>query len=164
MKEKTALYPGTFDPITNGHVDLVERISSLFDRVIVAVAAGHHKDPLLTLEQRETVVRESLEGFDRVEVVTFDGLLVEEFRSREVDVVIRGLRAVSDFEYELMIALMNRKLQPDFETVFLMPSEKYIYLHSSLVKEIYRLGGDIECLVPEAVVRRLEEWKPRGSG
>ena len=164
MKGKTALYPGTFDPITNGHVDLVQRISSLFDRVIVAVAAGHHKDPLLTLEQREIVVRESLEGFDRVEVVTFDGLLVEEFRKRKVDVVIRGLRAVSDFEYELMIALMNRKLQPEFETVFLMPSEKYIYLHSSLVKEIYKLGGDIECLVPEPVVRRLKEWNPLQGG
>jgi pantetheine-phosphate adenylyltransferase len=159
VTERTALYPGTFDPITNGHVDLVERISRLFDRVIVAVAAGHHKGPLLTLEQRETLVRESLKNFERVEVVTFDGLLVDEFRVREVDVVIRGLRAVSDFEYELMIALMNRKLQPDFETVFLMPSEKYIYLHSSLVKEIYRLGGDIACLVPEAVVRRLGEWK-----
>lgn len=164
MKERTALYPGTFDPITNGHVDLVERLSGLFDRVIVAVAAGHHKNPLLTLEQRETVVRESLAEYGRVEVVTFDGLLVEEFRKRDVDVVIRGLRAVSDFEYELMIALMNRKLHPDFETVFLMPSEKYIYLHSSLVKEIYRLGGEIDCLVPEAVVRRLNEWKPRRSG
>ncbi len=164
MKGRIALYPGTFDPITNGHVDLVERISGLFDKVIVAVAAGYHKGPFLTLEQRETVVKESLTGIDRVEVVTFDGLLVDEFRNREVDVVIRGLRAVSDFEYELMIALMNRKLRPEFETVFLMPSEKYIYLHSSLVKEIYRLGGDIGCLVPEAVVKRLEEWKPLQSG
>ncbi len=164
MKGRTALYPGTFDPITNGHVDLVERISGLFDNVIVAVAAGYHKGPLLTLEQRETLVRESLTGIDRVEVVTFEGLLVDEFRDREVDVVIRGLRAVSDFEYELMIALMNRKLHPEFETVFLMPSEKYIYLHSSLVKEIYRLGGDIACLVPEAVVKKLEEWKPLQGG
>jgi pantetheine-phosphate adenylyltransferase len=160
VKGKTALYPGTFDPITNGHVDLVLRISGLFEKVIVAVAAGHHKDPLLTLEQRETTVREALAGFERVEVITFDGLLVDEFRNRKVDVVIRGLRAVSDFEYELMIALMNRKLQPEFETVFLMPSEKYIYLHSSIVKEIYRLGGDIGCLVPEAVTARLKEWKP----
>jgi pantetheine-phosphate adenylyltransferase len=164
VKEKIALYPGTFDPITNGHVDLVKRISTLFDKVIVAVAAGYHKNPLLTLDQRETAVRESLAGFDRVEVITFEGLLVEEFRKRKVDVVIRGLRAVSDFEYELMIALMNRKLQPEFETVFLMPSEKYIYLHSSLVKEIYRLGGDIECLVPEAVVKRLNEWNPLQGG
>jgi len=164
MKGRTALYPGTFDPITNGHVDLVKRISGLFDRVIVAVAAGYHKGPLLTLEQRETSVRESLAGLDRVEVITFEGLLVDEFRDRDVDVVIRGLRAVSDFEYELMIALMNRKLHPEFETVFLMPSEKYIYLHSSLVKEIYRLGGDIGCLVPEAMVSRLKEWKPLQSG
>ncbi|MCU0638742.1 MAG: pantetheine-phosphate adenylyltransferase [Candidatus Krumholzibacteria bacterium] len=165
MKEKTALYPGTFDPITNGHVDLVRRISRIFDRVIVAVAAGVHKSPLLTLEQRFQLVQESLAGMDRVEVVTFDGLLVDEFRARKVDVVIRGLRAVSDFEYELMIALMNRKLHPDFETVFLMPDERYIYLHSSLVKEIYRLGGEIECLVPKAAVKRLREWKPlEGDG
>ena len=161
MSGKTALYPGTFDPITYGHVDLVKRVSRIFDRVIVAVAAGVHKAPLLDLQKRHQLVSESLEGMERVEVVTFDGLLVDEFRDREVDVVIRGLRAVSDFEYELMIALMNRKLHPDFETVFLMPDERYIYLHSSLVKEIYRLGGEIECLVPEAVSRRLKEWKLR---
>ncbi|MBN2071421.1 MAG: pantetheine-phosphate adenylyltransferase [Candidatus Krumholzibacteriota bacterium] len=161
MKEKTALYPGTFDPITNGHVDLVKRISRIFDKVTVAVAAGVHKSPLLDLEQRYQLVRESLSGMERVEVVTFDGLLVDEFREREVNVVIRGLRAVSDFEYELMIALMNRKLNPDFETVFLMPDERYIYLHSSLVKEIYRLGGDIKCLVPDVVVDRLSQWNPR---
>jgi pantetheine-phosphate adenylyltransferase len=161
VKTRVALYPGTFDPITNGHVDLVERISKLFDSVIVAVAAGYHKSPFLTLEQRFQIVRESLEGFEGVEVVTFEGLLVEEFAIRQVDVVIRGLRAVSDFEYELMIALMNRKLKPEFETAFLMPSEKYIYLHSSLVKEIYKLGGDIDCLVPAAVSRRLKEWRLR---
>lgn len=160
MDLKTALYPGTFDPITNGHVDLVERISRIFDQVIVAVAAGVHKSPFLSLEQRFQIVRESLEGMKKVEVVTFDGLLVDEFRNRKVNVVIRGLRAVSDFEYELMIALMNRKLDPEFETVFLMPDERYIYLHSSLVKELYRLGGDISCLVPETVVKRLEEWRP----
>jgi len=153
-----ALYPGTFDPITNGHVDLVERAAKLFDRVIVAVAAGVHKSPFLTLEQRYELVKESLESIDTVEVTTFDGLLVDAFKELEVDVVIRGLRAVSDFEYELMIALMNRKLNPDFETVFLMPSEQFIYLHSSLVKEIYRLGGEISCLVPECVVRKFKEW------
>lgn len=161
MKGTTALYPGTFDPITNGHVDLVERMTRLFDRVLVAVAAGYHKNPLLTLEQRLAIVRECLAPYERVEVVSFDGLLVEEFHRRKVDVVIRGLRAVSDFEYELMIALMNRKLRPEFETAFLMPSEKYIYLHSSLVKEIYRLGGEIDCLVPAVVARRLREWVPR---
>jgi pantetheine-phosphate adenylyltransferase len=158
VKGSIALYPGTFDPITNGHVDLVKRASKVFTRILVAVAAGIHKSTLLTLEQRYILARESLAGIDGVEVVTFDGLLVEEFRKQEVDVVIRGLRAVSDFEYELMIALMNRKLDPEFETVFMMPSEQYIYLHSSLVKEIYRLGGEVGCLVPEPVVARLEEW------
>ena len=158
MKGKVALYPGTFDPVTNGHVDLVRRAAKIFDRVIVAVAKGIHKDTFLTLEQRHQLVTEALEGIEGVEVVSFEGLLVEEFRRRRVDVVIRGLRAVSDFEYELMIALINRKLDPEFETVFLMPSEQYIYLHSSLVKEIYLLGGEIGCLVPPAVAKRLEEW------
>jgi pantetheine-phosphate adenylyltransferase len=156
-----ALYPGTFDPITNGHLDLVKRASKIFDRVIVAVAAAVHKSTLLTLEQRFTLVRESLETEHEVDVVTFDGLLVQEFVKRKVDVVIRGLRAVSDFEYELMIALMNRKILPHFETVFLMPSEQYIYLHSSLVKEIYRLGGEIDCMVPKTVVERFKEWEIR---
>ena len=158
MKGKVALYPGTFDPVTNGHVDLVRRAAKIFDHVIVAVAKGIHKDPFLTLDERRQLVTEALEGIEGVEVVSFDGLLVEEFRRRSVAVVIRGLRAVSDFEYELMIALINRKLDPQFETVFLMPSEQYIYLHSSLVKEIYQLGGEITCLVPPCVPKRLKEW------
>ena len=158
MKGKVALYPGTFDPVTNGHVDLVRRAAKIFDHVIVAVAKGIHKDPFLTLDERRQLITEALEGIEGVEVVSFDGLLVEEFRKRSVDVVIRGLRAVSDFEYELMIALINRKLDPHFETVFLMPSEQYIYLHSSLVKEIYQLGGEITCLVPPCVPKRLKEW------
>ena len=122
MRTAVALYPGTFDPVTNGHVDLVSRAAKIFDSVIVAVAAGVHKSPFLSLEQRFTLAREALGEIEGVEVVTFDGLLVDEFRKQNVDVVIRGLRAVSDFEYELMIALMNRKLDPEFETVFLMPS------------------------------------------
>ncbi len=158
MKGKIALYPGTFDPVTNGHVDLVRRAATIFDRVIVAVAQGVHKNTFLTLAQRRQLVAEAVEGIEGVEVVSFAGLLVEEFRARKVDVVIRGLRAVSDFEYELMIALINRKLDPEFETVFLMPSEQYIYLHSSLVKEIYQLGGEIGCLVPSSVPKRLKEW------
>jgi pantetheine-phosphate adenylyltransferase len=158
VKGKVALYPGTFDPVTNGHVDLVKRAATIFDAVIVAVAKAVHKNTFLTLDQRFALVKESLEGVAGIEVVTFDGLLVEEFRKRKVNVVIRGLRAVSDFEYELMIALINRKLDPDFETVFLMPSEQYIYLHSSLVKEIYQLGGEIGCLVPAAVPKRLKQW------
>jgi pantetheine-phosphate adenylyltransferase len=158
VKGKLALYPGTFDPVTNGHVDLVRRAARIFDHVIVAVAKGIHKDPFLTLDERRQLLTEALEGIEGVEVVSFDGLLVEEFRARSVDVVIRGLRAVSDFEYELMIALINRKLHPQFETVFLMPSEQYIYLHSSLVREIYQLGGEISCLVPPCVPKRLKEW------
>jgi len=158
LSEKTALYPGTFDPMTNGHLDLVKRAASIFDRVIVAVAEGVHKAPLLSLDQRMTIAKESVAEIEGVEVVSFKGLLVEEFRRLDVSVVIRGLRAVSDFEYELMIALMNRKLEPAFETVFMMPSEKFIYLHSSPVKEIYRLGGDISCLVPPSVVKWLKEW------
>jgi len=158
VKGKVALYPGTFDPVTNGHVDLVKRAATIFDAVIVAVAKAVHKNTFLTLDQRFALVKDSLEGVAGIEVVTFDGLLVEEFRKRKVNVVIRGLRAVSDFEYELMIALINRKLDADFETVFLMPSEQYIYLHSSLVKEIYQLGGEIGCLVPAAVPKRLKQW------
>lgn len=158
MSEKVALYPGTFDPITNGHMDLIERASGIFDKVIVAIASGVHKSPLLTLEQRAELVRESVKELEDVEVVTFSGLLVEEVKSRGVNVVIRGLRAVSDFEYELMIALMNRKLHPGFETVFLMPSEQYIYLHSSPIKEIYHMGGDISCLVPHPVMKKMKEW------
>lgn len=162
-KGTLALYPGTFDPITNGHVDLVRRAAKIFDRVIVAVARGVHKSPFLTPEQRYTLVKESLAEVEGVEVVMFGNLLVEEFKRRKVDVVIRGLRAVSDFEYELMIALMNRKLDPEFETVFLMPSEQYIYLHSSTVKEVFALGGDVSDLVPPAVVKALEKRGRPGS-
>lgn len=161
MKQKIALYPGTFDPITNGHLDIVKRVSRIFDRVIVAIAESAHKNPLLSLEQRYEIAEKSLREMDGVECITFTGLLVEEFKKNKVDVVIRGLRAISDFEYELMITLMNRKLEPDFETVFLMPSEQYIYLHSSLVKEIYRMGGRIDCHVPEPVKEGLNKWFPR---
>jgi pantetheine-phosphate adenylyltransferase len=150
-----ALYPGTFDPITNGHLDIIQRASKLFDALIVAVAPGTHKDARFSLRVRKRLVRESTGGISNVDVVTLKGLLAEQSRELSVDVVIRGLRAVSDFEYEMMMALMNRKLYPGFETIFLMPSERYVYLHSSTVREVFSLGGDVSDLVPEPVVTAL---------
>ena len=154
-----ALYPGTFDPITNGHLDVIRRASRLFDELVIAVAESRHKDAYFSLEERRDLIERSIDGESNVSIVSFGGLLAEEFEKQSVDVVIRGLRAVSDFEYELMLALMNRKLNPRFETVFLMPSEKYIYLHSSLVREVFTLGGDVSELVPQPV---LEAFQKRG--
>lgn len=149
---KKALYPGTFDPITNGHLDIIQRGSRLFDRLTVAVAEAHHKAAMFTLEERRRLIEASVAKMKNVDVVTFSGLLADEFEKYSVDVVIRGLRAMSDFEYELMLALMNRKLNPKFETVFLMPSEQYIYLHSSIVRELAELGGNVSEMVPKAVL------------
>ena len=151
-----ALYPGTFDPITKGHVDLIHRASRLFDELIIAVAASKRKGAFFTLAERTKLVRESIDGLKNVRVVSFKGLLADEFASHDVDVVIRGLRAVSDFEFELMMALMNRKLNKHFETAFLMPSEQYVYLHSSLVREVFALGGDVTHFVPEPVMRAFK--------
>jgi pantetheine-phosphate adenylyltransferase len=152
-----ALYPGTFDPITNGHVDLIHRASRLFDEIVIAVAASKRKGAFFTLAERTRLVRESIEGVDNARVVSFKGLLADEFAVHKVDVVIRGLRAVSDFEYELMMALMNRKLNKRFETAFLMPSEQYVYLHSSLVREVVALGGDVSHLVPPPVLAAFRD-------
>lgn len=149
---KRALYPGTFDPITNGHLDVIQRASRLFDELVVAVAVSPGKSAFFSLDERMRLIKESTNGIDNVSVVSFDGLLAKEFETQRVDVVIRGLRAVSDFEYELMLALMNRKLNDAFETAFLMPSEQYIYLHSSLVREVFSLGGDISAFVPRPVL------------
>ena len=157
-----ALYPGTFDPITYGHLDIIDRASRLFDSVIVAVAEGVHKQTHLSLATRKRLVKTCIKDKQNVSVISFTGLLAEQCERLEVSAVIRGLRAVSDFEYELMMALMNRKLNSGFETIFLMPSEQHIYLHSSLVCEIFSLGGDISCLVPEPVQKALErEMKPK---
>jgi pantetheine-phosphate adenylyltransferase len=157
-----ALYPGTFDPITNGHVDLIHRASRLFDELIVAVAVSKRKGAFFTLAERTRLVRESVRGVDNVRVVSFKGLLADEFATHKVDVVIRGLRAVSDFEFELMMALMNRKLNARFETAFLMPSEQYVYLHSSLVREVFALGGDVTHFVPKPVLAALKsKRRPR---
>lgn len=155
--KNAAIYPGTFDPVTNGHLDIISRGAEIFGRIIVAVAEGGKKAPMFSLDERVQMLSESLGGYRGVTVEPFRGLLANFARERESRVVIRGLRAVSDFEYEFQLALMNRKLSPDLDTMFVMPSEKYVYLNSSLVREIAALGGDVADLVPPAVARRLRE-------
>ena len=152
---RTALFPGTFDPFTNGHLDLTRRAARLFDRVVVAVADSTAKGTLFTLEERAEMIRNSVKGLGRVEVVTFRDLVVECARREGAMVLIRGLRAVSDFEFEFQMALMNRRLSRSLEVAFLMPSQQYTYLNSTLVREIARLGGNITGLVPKGVEQRL---------
>jgi len=152
-----ALYPGTFDPITYGHLDIVQRALKLFDRLIVAVADSPRKQRLFSLEERLQMVREAVKGWDRVSVEVLEGLLVDKVRQTGACAVVRGLRAVMDFEYEFEMALTNRTLNPELETVFLMTSVEYIYLRSSLVKEVAALGGDVSRFVPPFVERKLRE-------
>ena len=157
---KHALYPGTFDPITNGHIDVMTRAIRIFDRLTVAVAENPGKKPLFDIHDRVGLVRsviDTLEDRDRIEVVGFGTLTVDFARSIGATALIRGLRAVTDFEFELQIALTNRKLAHDIESVFLMPSVEYIYLNSSMVKDVARHGGDVNCFVPEVVKARLQE-------
>jgi pantetheine-phosphate adenylyltransferase len=152
---RRAIYPGSFDPITNGHLDVIERASKLFDEVIVAIAQNVEKEPLFSLEERLEVLRNTVGGNAGVRVGQFEGLLVDFAMAEKAHAVIRGLRAVSDFEFEFQMALMNRKLQGAVETIFLMPKEDYTYLSSRLVKEIARLGGDVSKFVPAAVAQAL---------
>ena len=152
---KTIVYPGTFDPITNGHVDLAERASRLFDHVIVAIASSKKKEPLFNLKERIDLARQSLSHLDNIEVLGFDYLLVNFVKDQGADAILRGLRAVSDFEYEFQLANMNRALSPEIESIFLTPSEKLSYISSSLVKEIGSLGGDINAFVPPCVTTAL---------
>jgi pantetheine-phosphate adenylyltransferase len=147
----TAIYPGTFDPITNGHIDLVVRASKLFDRVIVAVAINPSKKPIFSLEERVDLAKQTLVGIDNVEVRGFEGLLVDVAKQQGANVIIRGLRAVSDFEHEFQLAGMNRKMQPEVETLFLTPAEQFTYISSSLVREIASLGGDVSEFVAPCV-------------
>lgn len=154
---RVAVYPGTFDPITNGHLDIVKRASKLFDKIIVAVSDNLHKNPLFSLEEREKFVRETVNGLGNVDVEVFDGLLVQYAKKKGASAIIRGLRAVSDFEYEFQMALMNRKLMSELETVYLMPSEEYTYINSTIVKEVARLGGRINCFIPPVVEKALKE-------
>jgi pantetheine-phosphate adenylyltransferase len=154
--KRTAVYPGTFDPVTNGHLDLVERASRQFDRLILAILRHDEKSPVFSLEERMELLREAAAPFPNVEVDAFHGLLVDYAQRVGAGTIVRGLRALSDFEYELQMAMMNRRLAPALETVFLMPSEAYAYLSSRLVREVARLGGDLTGLVPEQVVEALK--------
>jgi len=153
---KVAIYPGTFDPITNGHLDIVKRASQLFDKIIVAVSSNMQKNPLFSIKERRRFVESTVKIFENVVVEDFDGLLVQYAKEKGACALIRGLRAVSDFEYEFQMALMNRKLMPELETVYLMPSEKYTYINSTIVKEVARLGGAVECFLPDVVATVLK--------
>jgi pantetheine-phosphate adenylyltransferase len=155
LKRVIAIYPGSFDPLTNGHLDLIERGSKIFDELIVAILRNPEKAPLFTLEERRTMLKEMTARFANVRVDTFDGLLVDYAVQQKASAVLRGIRAISDYEYELQMAMMNRKLEPRLETVFMMPAETYSYLSSRLVREIAKLGGSVEGLVPQTVGERL---------
>lgn len=154
---RTAIYPGSFDPLTNGHLDVIERAVKLFDRVVVAVAKNESKQPLFTLEERLELVRRSIRHLPTVEADSFDSLLVDYVEHRSAQAIVRGLRAVSDFEFEFQLALMNRKLNERVETIFMMPKDTYTFLSSRIVKEIGRLGGDISAFVPVPVQAALKK-------
>ena len=155
MKSVLAIYPGSFDPVTNGHLDLIERGAKIFDRLIVAVLQNLEKEPLFAVPERLEMLREVTRKWPNVEIDVFNGLLMDYARQRKAQVILRGIRAISDYEYELQMALMNRKLEPNIETVFMMPAETYSYLSSRLVREIARLGGSVRDLVPSIVEERL---------
>jgi len=158
-----AIYPGTFDPLTNGHVDIIARGARLFDRIIVAVLVNAEKSPLFTMTERLEIARTVFKGLPNVEVDTFDGLLVDYVERRGAQVIVRGLRAVSDFEFEFQMALMNRRLNDKIETVFMMPAEQYSYISSRLIKEVFSLGGGVHGLVPDMVEQRLRDKVARAA-
>jgi pantetheine-phosphate adenylyltransferase len=162
MVKTRVIYPGTFDPITNGHIDLVSRAAKMFDEVVVGIAIGHHKQPLFNLEERVELARESLGHLSNVEFVSFDGLLVNFFQEQQATAVLRGLRALSDFEYEFQLANMNRQLDQRFEAVFLTPSEQYSFISSTLIREIARLRGDVSKFVPRVVSDAFQRKQQQG--
>jgi pantetheine-phosphate adenylyltransferase len=161
----TAIYPGTYDPVTNGHVDVIQRAADIFDRVVVGVVGQpHHKQPMFTVEERVAFLEEALAGFDNVEVDVFKELVVDFARRWEAKVIVKGLRVISDFEWEAQMNQLNRTLAPDIETVYVMASPQVSFVSSSGVKEIASFGGNVEELVPALVARRLREMFPRGRG
>ena len=163
MSKNIAVYPGTFDPLTSGHEDLVRRASSLFERVIIGVAESRAKRPMFSLEERVEIAREVLGGYANVEIQGFDYLLIDFLRKHNASVILRGLRAVSDFEYEFQMAGMNRNLYPDVETVFLTPSDQYMFVSATIVREIASLGGDVSKFVPAQVQQRLIQKLQHGN-
>jgi pantetheine-phosphate adenylyltransferase len=161
--EKKAIYPGSFDPITNGHIDIIQRGAKIFPRILIAILENPKKQTLFSAAERVEMIREIFKDRPQIEVLSFNGLLVDFAREHEADVVIRGLRAVSDFEYEFQMALMNKKLTPALETFFMMPSLRYIFISSSVIKEVFGLGGNIADLIPPVVGTRMAE-KFRAAG
>jgi len=161
MHTVKAIYPGTFDPLTNGHLDLIARGAKIVDELVVAILRNSEKGvPLFTVPEREEMLFEATRGFGNVSVTTFNGLLVDFAREQGAKAVLRGIRAISDYEYEFQMAMMNRKLDPELETLFMMPAEKYTYVSSRLIKGVFQLGGDVTALVPPLVVERLKAKVP----
>ena len=156
-KKRIAIYPGTFDPVTNGHIDIIRRALNIFDKVIVSVALNVGKNPLFSIEQRVDFIKQGLKGLKNVTILPFDNLLIDFAQANNAAVIIKGLRAVSDFEYELQMGLMNRNLDESLETLFMIPRQEYAFLSSSFVKEIAKHGGDIHKLVPKIVARKLSK-------
>src|ERR1700748_1818030 len=163
MMSTLAIYPGSFDPLTNGHVDIILRGARLFDRIVVAILVNAEKSPLFSMDERVEIAREVFKAQANVEVDTFDGLLVDYVARRGAQVIVRGLRAVSDFEFEFQMALMNQRLNGKIDTVFMMPAEPYTYTSSRLIKEVFSLGGRVHGLVPDMVEKRLREKLKRGK-
>ena len=158
---RRAIYPGSFDPVTNGHLDIIERGCKLFDEIVISILVNPEKQPFFTVEERREMLAEVLQHIDqrrcKLRVDSFSGLLVEYAVAQQADVIVRGIRAVSDYEYELQMALMNRRLEPGIETVFMMPAESYSYVSSRLVKEVFQLGGTVQGIVPPLVEQRMKE-------